>query len=379
LIQNGTVLSSRQWGIDSTLDTQSRLNLWSRLVSSSTLAANNPTFGNKNASKDLLHFPWHDAPFANSYELMLVPISTAGRFGVEFYDTGTTDWVGTSGTNSLGTGLSFSNPNGNLGSYLNFFSGNLNLSRLFDYVRVPSKFGGTIRDWVTDASGIPIKPIYEMREPGKINLNTATEPAWEALRGNNNRTWQNYVDSLYNLRNQEAIDNDYPSEFIPFRSPQATTLVPSLTTGDLVQNPVNTTLLRFLRTVQVPDPADPSGSATISVPIVGPESGSDNPYTLLESYMRLSDMTTTRSNVFAVWMTIGYFKVVNTHTPDGVYPDGYELGAEKGLDNGTVKRHRAFYLIDRSTPVGFRRGTVYQQENGNPHYKPVIVDSKILE
>jgi hypothetical protein len=152
--------------------------------------------------------------------------------------------------------------------------------------------------------------------------------------------------------------------------------------NDLVQNPANTTLLRT--------------NATNN--LLQPEPGADNPYTLLENYMRLSDMTTTRSNVFAVWMTIGYFEVQkfnnasvlkNTYpqlsniTTDAifnaVYPDGYVLGAERGLNDGTVKRHRAFYLIDRSEPVGFRRGEVYSRENGDPHYKPVIVDSKILE
>ena len=38
------------------------------------------------------------------------------------------------------------------------------------------------------------------------------------------------------------------------------------------------------------------------------------------------------------------------------WPDGYQLGRELGLDSGDVKRHRAFYIIDRSIPVGFRRG-----------------------
>ncbi|MDR0704587.1 MAG: hypothetical protein LBF88_06315, partial [Planctomycetaceae bacterium] len=286
---------------------------------------------------------------------------------------------------SLGVGTSadpprFSNPNHGIGPYFNFFhssttgTDSLNLSRLFDYIRVPSKFAGTIRGWVTDPSNNPIQPIYEMREPGKINLNTATAPAWEALRGNGNRAWSDYytdANSLSSLRDQGG-SNDYPSEFIPFRSPQATALVPPLKTSgqenDLVQSPANTTLLR----------SDPNDS-TLS--LLEPEPDTSNPYTAFENYMRLSDMTTTRSNVFAVWMTIGYFEV--TPCPIGynpnIYPDGYELGAEKGLDNGTVKRHRAFYLIDRSTPVGFRRGKVFKQENGDPHYKPVIINSKILE
>ena len=39
-----------------------------------------------------------------------------------------------------------------------------------------------------------------------------------------------------------------------------------------------------------------------------------------------------------------------------VYPDGYELGRELGIDTGEIERHRAFYIIDRTMPVGFQRG-----------------------
>jgi len=32
------------------------------------------------------------------------------------------------------------------------------------------------------------------------------------------------------------------------------------------------------------------------------------------------------------------------------------LGKELGSDTGNIKRHRAFYLIDRSIPVAFEPG-----------------------
>ncbi len=32
------------------------------------------------------------------------------------------------------------------------------------------------------------------------------------------------------------------------------------------------------------------------------------------------------------------------------------LGQEVGIDTGTVKRHRAFYIIDRTIPVAFEPG-----------------------
>ena len=54
---------------------------------------------------------------------------------------------------------------------------------------------------------------------------------------------------------------------------------------------------------------------------------------------RLNNSVTTRSNVFAVWVTIGYFDA-NATTVE-VEP---------------VKRHRAFYIFDRSIPVGYEPG-----------------------
>lgn len=54
---------------------------------------------------------------------------------------------------------------------------------------------------------------------------------------------------------------------------------------------------------------------------------------------RLNNIVTTRSNVFAVWVTIGYFDA-NDPTKE-VEP---------------VKRHRAFYIFDRSIPVGYEPG-----------------------
>ncbi|HND55089.1 MAG TPA: hypothetical protein PLV92_21895, partial [Pirellulaceae bacterium] len=57
----------------------------------------------------------------------------------------------------------------------------------------------------------------------------------------------------------------------------------------------------------------------------------------------------------AMWLTTGYFEVQQGPV-DAAHPDGYYLGPEVGLTNGTVERHRAFYLIDRSIPVAYQPG-----------------------
>ena len=52
---------------------------------------------------------------------------------------------------------------------------------------------------------------------------------------------------------------------------------------------------------------------------------------------RMANMVTTRSSVFAVWITIGYF-------------DTY------GNEIQPIRRNRAFYIFDRSIPVGYETG-----------------------
>jgi hypothetical protein len=92
-----------------------------------------------------------------------------------------------------------------------------------------------------------------------------------------------------------------------------------------------------------------------------------NPYFRYQALQRLGNLVTTRSNVFAIWITVGYFEVkpasdlasygaLTAAQRQAIYPDGYTLGAELGSDTGEVERHRAFYMYDRTLPVGFQRG-----------------------
>ena len=81
-----------------------------------------------------------------------------------------------------------------------------------------------------------------------------------------------------------------------------------------------------------------------------------NSYFAYQGLERISNLVTTRSNVFGVWLTIGYFEAVPWGSVDAGHPDGYQLGEEIGADTGEVERHRAFYIFDRSIPVGYERG-----------------------
>jgi hypothetical protein len=81
---------------------------------------------------------------------------------------------------------------------------------------------------------------------------------------------------------------------------------------------------------------------------------------------RLGNLVTTRSNVYAVWITVGYFEVEpnSIQQPNNQYqviyddfhPEGLRLAQEIGAETGEIKRHRAFYIIDRTIPVAFQPG-----------------------
>jgi hypothetical protein len=70
------------------------------------------------------------------------------------------------------------------------------------------------------------------------------------------------------------------------------------------------------------------------------------PFDYLQRSMRLPNITTNQSNVFAVWVTVGLFE----------YDPISGFGEEYVTETGGVQRERKFYIIDRTIPVGFKQG-----------------------
>lgn len=87
-----------------------------------------------------------------------------------------------------------------------------------------------------------------------------------------------------------------------------------------------------------------------------------NPAFFYREIIRLSNLATARSNCFAVWMTIGFFKIEKNEALEST-----ALGAEYGLDSGDVVRHKAFFIIDRSIPVGYRPGVRLNSDDATLH------------
>ena len=233
----------------------------------------------------------------------------------------------------------------------------------------------------------PFNRISKYREPGKINLNTIYSsdvldglmnyfPGMTGSAGFSKKfaqSRQGYNQPTFT--DQFSITSTCPTRFAnPFRSFAGASMIPPVPgLGPQLNGnaEVEATLLRS-------DPSPPAPGtrplfqydATVANPPSAAYNDPDrNPYFRYQALTRLGNLVTTRSNVYAIWITVGYFEVTpwtvnNVPTVDAGHPDGYQLGAELDSDTGEFQRHRAFYIFDRTIPVGFQRGQDLNIEKG---------------
>jgi hypothetical protein len=330
---------------------------------------------------------WNDRPYNSTLELLRVPTSSPGRFLVEF-------------------GLQ--NSSGNLYSdlpaeyphLLNWFTGTGtdSFEDFLEFVEVPSPFVNTQElinpgavqvsadtyDPMNDVQSFmfndafswmrpPFNTISRFRNPGKVNWNMMSDArVWQSLTWSspdpNNSTFWNMWGAVQSTRrgySPEAKSNfsmvdiftdrvnfdgnlnpDYPTQFHGAFSSSLTSNRAS-SAYDRPRNPMDFTMLRPDSAGMNPRFDVNSGQAYRNT--------SRNPYFRYEGMQRLKNLTTHQSNVYAVWLTLGYFEVTPRFA-NANYPDGYQLGRELGSDDGSIERPRYFYIIDRSIPVAFEPG-----------------------
>ena len=234
--------------------------------------------------------------------------------------------------------------------------------------------------------------LSELREPGKINLNTAFDSVWSHVGFDSLlKSWatpsgvltraQEFELSMAGGPGNERIITDslavdvsgrYPNGLHPAEYPNP---LRSGVGGDLMARvtgsptpAVDGTMLRGSADVANKQPilgryalAPPNSTTQATAYTL--QNRRTNPYFRFKDLMKLGNSVTSQSNVYAVWITIGYFEIepnVNdageVFAIDAAHPDGYRFGIELGSDVGQVTRHRSFYIVDRSIPVAFEPG-----------------------
>ncbi len=320
---------------------------------------------------------WNNRPYVSQYEMMLVPKSRSSRLPYEF-----------SLNPPPGSPYAPGNPD-RFSHLLNFFQTTTDATdplqlgnsfyRLLELAHVPSRFVDTElylnpNFFVGPAVGTeffhpPFNRISRYRDPGRVNLNTIfADRVWSGLwAGHAAPSWQQFVT---NRRGAGALsttildlDPDVPTFFAsPYRSIGSGQMVPPTSPANpsdrLDRLDIDCTLLRGDNVGYTNAPTNPLYGNVSSEPYNNTDR---NPYFRYQGIKRLGNLVTSRSNVYAIWITVGYFEVEPSPaagTPEGltVHPDGYQLGKELGSDEGLVHRHRAFYMIDRSIPVAYEPG-----------------------
>ncbi len=287
---------------------------------------------------DVPPFPWiawNARPFASELELPLVPYASSSNLLKTFLPTGA---------------IAAANPS--FPYLLDFFTSasttppGPEFYRLLDLVGVPSPYVGTeIQGNPTTFADPrwqhsfhpPYNRIPNYREPGRVNLNTiASANVWQGLM--NGFPDPTDATALQASLNTTVFSGGTPVN--PFRS-YAGQMFATSPPAYLAASEVNATLLRGHPTAtDLPRSTPPPlfgftrttapNAWTASAPVAGDWNDPDrNPFFRYQGMERLGNLVTTRSNVFAVWITVGYFQATAS-TVDAGHPDGYTLGAEIG-------------------------------------------------
>ncbi len=233
-------------------------------------------------------------------------------------------------------------PKNNGAQYINFLSGTP--EKIFNFLRIQSPYSdtpmslGTYYNATASTTGNGNKTEFSMadyrwnfREPGKLNINSIYNPTiWAAMLGKNDAA------DLAIPGMSSTLFTDYWQDIFDNEGKRSKTFSSHGSGQNYLIDNKDIFLLSNAATTCV----SPQQSAFFQLPLM----------------QRLSNLTTTRSNDYAVWITVGFFEY------KGSGNNAY-IGREYGLDNGSRQRYRAFYMIDRTRPAGYEPGMRHNAEN----------------
>ncbi len=229
------------------------------------------------------------------------------------------------------------------GHYAPWFMQTSRIYRFLEFVKTHDRGAGNSITTGSNAAGYTSASRF--RVPGKVNVNTIWEPevfyalldspAQAPTLYNNMIGWRSpglatgTINPTWHHRAAAVNATTFDRPFSPF-SVGVTTAATAVAVN---QYP---TAIGLNNTLLTAGAAGPGGTPLLSVP------GAAHPYQQNALLTKLFNNVTTRSNVFAVWVTVGFFEVTN----ETVRPA--TLGAELYRNENRHLRHRFFAIIDRT-------------------------------
>ncbi len=325
-----------------------------------TLGGRNGSFDAKNQYSWLM---WNNRPFSNKMELANVPMLSAEGI-VRHFNRSESDTEPLGDNEPADRAFSHFFGNDQFGHLMAFGSVERNgaaqpnrFDWIWEFVEVPNRFLGsetflTTRNSNGEPTFVPadgalkfnLHPpwhsIPNFRYPGMVNLNTIYQES----------VWQGLTRGFGDL------------EFAEFRNNREAVIGPTdfgrhYTTAEAAEFTDNRETLRKGADANLFRPNE-NGDGQLTDGVsdsthgIGTDVEASAPFKN-ELRTRLGIAATTRSNVFAIWITIGYFEV----------DDFGRVGPEIGSDEGNVRRNRAFYMFDRSIPVASEPGENHNVDN----------------
>ena len=218
------------------------------------------------------------------------------------------------------------------------------ITSFLDLVHVASPFSdiyGSAPSNMLTSVGLDVFPYNQFshfREPGRVNVNTVTSKnVWEALFGKTDPAslpaWNKDL-----LSGSGSPAKSLLEVFQKIKDPDPT--VPKLGFLDFHNDETSYEDTNHDGILDMGE--DTNANGVLDTPNDDYRNTDKNIFFRYQTMNRLANNVTVRSNVFAIWITVGFFENGSTK--------------ELGSDTGELDRHRGFFLFDRSIPVGYETG-----------------------